>query len=38
MRVVPHIQRRLLTDLEFQLKLRRRTTPNVGENVGHPEF
>lgn len=35
---MPHLQRRLLTGLEFQLKLRRLRTPNVGENVEHPEF
>lgn len=33
-----HMQRRLLTDLGFQLKLRRLTMPSIGENVGHPEF
>lgn len=32
------MQRRLLTDLRFQLKLNRLTSPSVGENVGHPEF
>lgn len=38
MRIMSHRQRRLLTDLGFQLKLRRLTMPSIGENVGHPDF
>lgn len=38
MRIMSHMQRSLLTDLGFQLKLRRLTMPSIGENVGHPGF
>lgn len=30
--------RRLLTRVEFQLNVKRLTTPNVGETVRHPEL
>ena len=37
-RITPHMWRRLLTHVEFQLKFKRLTTPNVGETVRHPEL